>query len=126
MKMILHNFSYCKLTKFIKASRLLLLKSSVLFQMLQVRLHSRLVRCAPRCRIKLAKVCDQSKLKLALTSLIIKSFEKKNLLPKTKHLLDPLQFAYRSHRGVQDAIIPLLNYIYKHLEGIKIIPHCYL
>ena len=59
---------------------------------------------------------------VALTSLIMKSLEKlikKEILGKTEHLPDPLQFAYRTHRGVQDATITLLNLIYKHLEGSK-------
>lgn len=57
---------------------------------------------------------------IALTSLVMKSFEKlikAELLKATEHLIDPLQFAYRSKRGVQDATITLLNYIYKHLES---------
>ncbi len=36
----------------------------------------------------------------------MKSFEKlikKETLSKTEHLLDPLQFAYRAKRGVEDA-----------------------
>ncbi len=57
---------------------------------------------------------------IALTSLVMKSFEKlikAELLKTTEHLLDPLQFAYRSKRGAQDATITLLNYIFKHLES---------
>lgn len=40
---------------------------------------------------------------VALTSTVMKQFEKlvkTEILAKTKHLLDPLQFAYREHRGV--------------------------
>lgn len=51
---------------------------------------------------------------IALTSLVMKSFEKlikAELLKCTEHLIDPLQFAYRTKRGVQDATITLLNYI---------------
>ena len=33
--------------------------------------------------------------------------------------LDPLQFAYRIGRGVDDATITLLNLLYRHLEGTK-------
>ena len=43
---------------------------------------------------------------------IIKSF----LLRDTEHLLDPMQFAYRSKRGVDDATLTLLNNIYRHLD----------
>jgi len=56
---------------------------------------------------------------IALTSLVMKSLEKlikAELLKTTEHLIDPLQFAYRPNRGVQDATITLLNYIYKHLD----------
>ncbi len=33
--------------------------------------------------------------------------------------LDPFQFAYRAGRGVEDAVITLLLFLYKHLEGLK-------
>ena len=59
---------------------------------------------------------------VALTSLIMKQFEKlvkSELVEKTEHLLDPLQSAYRTGRGVQDALATLLNLLYKHLEGSK-------
>ncbi|KAI2650245.1 RNA-directed DNA polymerase from mobile element jockey [Labeo rohita] len=48
-------------------------------------------------------------------------FEKlvKEELSKTKNLLDPLQFAYRRQRGVEDATATLLNLVLKHLEGNK-------
>jgi len=45
----------------------------------------------------------------------MKSFEKlikKELLGRIDHLFDPLQFAYRANRGVQEATITLLNLIY--------------
>ena len=59
---------------------------------------------------------------VALTSLIMKQFEKlvkRELVAKTESLLDPLQFAYREGRGVQDATATLLNLVHKHLEGGK-------
>ena len=59
---------------------------------------------------------------MALTSLIMKQFEKlvkRELVAKTESLLDPLQFAYREGRGVQDATATLLNLVHKHLEGVK-------
>ena len=57
-----------------------------------------------------------------ITSLIMKQFEKlvkRELVAKTESLLDPLQFAYREGRGVQDATATLLNLVHKHLEGVK-------
>ena len=57
---------------------------------------------------------------VALTSLVMKSFErlvKKELLQRVGEALDPMQFAYRSRMGVEDAQITLLNLLYKHLEG---------
>ncbi len=54
--------------------------------------------------------------------MVMKQFEKlvkAEILGKTEHLLDPLQFAYRNNRGVQDATATLLNLVYKHLEGSK-------
>jgi len=59
---------------------------------------------------------------IALTSLIMKCSEKlvkDELLSKTKDLLDPLQFAYRTKRGVEDATATLLNMVLQHLEGSK-------
>ena len=59
---------------------------------------------------------------VALTSLVMRSFEKlikHELLVRTEHLLDPVQFAYRMGRGVQDATITLLDLLTKHLEGNK-------
>ena len=62
---------------------------------------------------------------IALTcvkKIVMKSFEKlikRELTFRTNSLLDPLQFAYRLNRGVQDATVTLLNLILKHLEGNK-------
>lgn len=59
---------------------------------------------------------------VALTSLVMKSFEKlikHELLVNTQHLLDPLQSAYGMGRGLQDASITLLDLLFKHLEGSK-------
>ncbi len=50
----------------------------------------------------------------------MKSFEKivrKGILALTQSALDPMQFAYRPGRGVEDATCTLLNRILKHLEG---------
>ncbi|XDV19566.1 hypothetical protein PO909_025015 [Leuciscus waleckii] len=59
---------------------------------------------------------------VALTSLVMKTFErlvKDALLDTVQDKLDPLQFAYRSGRGVDDAIGTLLNMVFKRLEGAK-------
>ena len=56
---------------------------------------------------------------VALTPLPMKCLEKivlKNLLPFIEPHLDPLQFAYRSGRGVEDAIAVLLHKLLKHIE----------
>ena len=52
----------------------------------------------------------------------MKCFEKivKNvILTKTKHVVDPFLFAYRAHRGVDDALMTLLHRIYQHLDKLK-------
>ena len=38
------------------------------------------------------------------------------MLPQVEHLLDPLQFAYRTKRSVEDASLSMLNVILEHLE----------
>ena len=61
---------------------------------------------------------------VALTPLPMKCLEKimlKNLMPFIEPNLDPLQFAYRSGRGVEDAIATLLHKLLLHLES----PGCY-
>ena len=55
-----------------------------------------------------------------LTSLVMKTLEniiKFFILAVTECNLDPLQFAYRSGRGVDDAKLFILNTLYRHLEG---------
>ena len=59
---------------------------------------------------------------IALTSLLMKSFEKlikRELSFRTNSLLDSLQFAYRLNWEVQDATVTVLNLILKHLQGNK-------
>ena len=59
---------------------------------------------------------------IALTSHVMKSFEKiikTMIMNRTVHLLDPLQFAYRPGRGVEDAVTTLLNLVVGHLENAK-------
>ena len=55
---------------------------------------------------------------VALTAHVMKSFEK-IIMTRTNHLLDPLQFAYRPGRGVEDAAETLISYILCHLEDAK-------
>ena len=50
----------------------------------------------------------------------MKTFEKlvrNDILKKTQSDTDQFQFAYRPHRGVEDAIVTMTNMIFKHLEG---------
>lgn len=59
---------------------------------------------------------------IALTSLVMKCFEKlvkRVFLIKTENHLDPLQFAYRVKRGIDDAAATRLNLILRHLEGSR-------
>lgn len=56
---------------------------------------------------------------VALTSLVMKAMEKiikQHIICQTESLLDPLQFAYRARRGVDDAKIFIMDTIHKHLE----------
>ena len=56
---------------------------------------------------------------IALTSLLMKSFERillKYMLTQVEHLLDTLQFAFRTKRSVEDATLSMLNVILEHLE----------
>jgi hypothetical protein len=55
----------------------------------------------------------------------MKCFEnviKNIILAQTKAYTDPAQFAYRQGRGVDDAILTLVHYIYEHLDK----PHNYV
>lgn len=59
---------------------------------------------------------------VALTSSVMKSFEKldrKEILQQVEKLIDSIQFAYRPRRGVDDAVVTLLNFLYRHLDGAK-------
>ncbi|KAM9828287.1 uncharacterized protein ACBT44_021775 isoform 2-T2 [Syngnathus typhle] len=56
---------------------------------------------------------------VALTSVVMKSFERlvlNHLKDVTGPLLDPLQFAYRANRSVDDAVNMGLHYILHHLD----------
>ena len=59
---------------------------------------------------------------IALTSLAMKCLEKivkTEIRKETEHLLDPLQFAYRHGKGVEDATLTILNLVHTHLEKEK-------
>ncbi len=42
---------------------------------------------------------------------------KDSILRSTESLLDPMLFAYRPKRGVDDATVTLLHLLIRHLEG---------
>ncbi|KAK3527699.1 hypothetical protein QTP86_034173 [Hemibagrus guttatus] len=57
---------------------------------------------------------------VALTSVVMKSFERlvlSYLKDITDPLLDPLQFAYRANRSVDDAVNMALHFILQHLDS---------
>ena len=41
---------------------------------------------------------------------------KTDILKETEYLLDPLQFAYRHGKGVEDATLTILNLVHTHRE----------
>lgn len=54
---------------------------------------------------------------VALTATIMKIFGKlvrSQILGNTEHALDPMQFAYRPHGGVEDATLTIPNSLLKH------------
>ena len=56
---------------------------------------------------------------VALTSIVMKCFEKlilRRLFTFTNKNLDPLQFAYKPHRGTDDAILSVLHNAFLHLD----------
>ena len=58
---------------------------------------------------------------VVLTSVVMKSFERlvlAHLKDITGPLLDPLQFAYRANRSVDDAVNMGLHYILQHLDRL--------
>ena len=59
---------------------------------------------------------------VALTSILAKCFESvlcRQLKIQVATKLDPLQFAYKAKRGVDDACLTLVNLISKHLQNTK-------
>lgn len=56
---------------------------------------------------------------VALTPLAMKCFErivKQHIIEQTQSQLDPFQFAYQCNKGVDDAILTLLNLVLSHLN----------
>ena len=50
----------------------------------------------------------------------MKTFEKlvrNEIVKKTQSDIDQFQFAYRPHRGVEDATVTMINMLCKHLGG---------
>ncbi len=84
--------------------------------------------CVPSCfkRSTIIPIPKKSKITglndyrpVALTSVVMKSFEKlvlAHLKDITGLLLDPLQFAYRANRSVDDAVNMGLHYVLQHLD----------
>ena len=59
---------------------------------------------------------------ISLTCSVMKCFERvilKHLLNYSSSHIDPLQFAYRSKRGVEDAVLLYLHKMYSHLDKSK-------
>ena len=59
---------------------------------------------------------------VALTPIIMKCFERlvlKLLKTEVELQLDPLQFAYKTKRGVEDAVLVFVNNVLKHMESPK-------
>ena len=69
---------------------------------------------------KIAKPLENNDYRpVALTSILCKCLEKfvKMFIMQDLHTkLDPLQFAYQREKGVDDAILYILNSVYKHLD----------
>ena len=62
---------------------------------------------------------------IALTSTLVKILERivlDHFMPTCQPHLDPMQFAYRAKRGVEDAILCFSNNLYKHIDT----PKCYV
>lgn len=72
----------------------------------------------PVAKVKSPKTLNDYR-PVVLIPLIMKPFEhiKGEIMAKIQEQLEPLQFAYRVRRGVEDTTATLLNYILKHLEG---------
>ena len=62
--------------------------------------------------------CDNDYRPVALTSLVMKGFERlilAQLQAEVSKYADPLQFEYKHHRGVEDGTLTLLHGAYSHL-----------
>ena len=79
--------------------------------------------CQPASRPPLSFLFPRSQANfrpVALTSVVVKFFERfvlSHLKEIIYPLLDPLQFAYRANRSVDDAVNLALHYILQHLES---------
>ena len=100
-----------------------------LAQPLQVLFQDSLDSCSVPSSWKLSEVIPVPKIKfpvvyndtrpVALTSLLMKCLEhivKKYLCRDISDILDPLQFAYRTGKSVQDAVLTLMHQVTEHLE----------
>ena len=66
--------------------------------------------------------CNNDLRPVALTSIVMKCFEKlilRQILDEVRQKLDPHQFAYKSSRSTEDAILLLLEKLYHHLDSPK-------
>ena len=73
--------------------------------------------------------CNNDYRPVALTSVIMKSFEYivKEILSKQVCLFrDPLQFAYRENRCVEDATLSIIDYVLSHVDGVNKISKKYV
>ena len=67
-------------------------------------------------------VCNNDLRPVALTSIVMKCFEKiilRLLKTQVQTKLDPFQFAYRPARSTEDAILLMLDKLYHHLDTPK-------
>ena len=79
-------------------------------------------RCYSCCKKKSKPTVLNDYRPVALTAIAMKCFErivKDFIVNQTKPFIDPSQFAYRTERSVEDAIVTLLHGIYSHLDRSK-------
>ena len=81
-------------------------------------------KISPVPKSKSAKVMNDFR-PIALTSVLMKCLEKhvlRSFIPICSPHMDPLQFAYKQKRSVEDAILLYTHNTYKHLDS----PKCYV
>lgn len=90
---------------------------------MSLRLQNFLLLWKTSCLVPVPKKSHSSDLKdyrpVALTNNIMKILERlvlEELRPMGRPFIDPLQFAYQPHLGVEDAIIYMLDRAYTHLD----------